>query len=330
MRGQMSGRTVSYVAKCALTQTRTILFTNANATFFFIPPEPHRHSYFNPQSYSCGTEHLCKMFRHLPVDGQCMEDCPDGYSHITDPRKPRDFNNCHPCPNGRCLRICETPKDESFVFDPSEKMYKCQGYNGSLKINLRDPGKVTRTLMYGYFADVEVIYGTLEVESSTVLQDLGFFESLRLVDPLPHELLEGRLAVRIVGNEAMSELIDWNIHGDINVTRGEVLVADNTHLCPETRVREFLQHVWLLDRNASAEMWMAEEELDSNGYQAVCRHRDFASRVVKVEHDRVRLQWRRFVPADGLKVSGYHIMYTVTSEEGEPPAHQEGIDLCSE
>lgn len=289
--------------------------------------------FLNEQSHTCGTNQLCYMFGLLPLEGKCRQTCAEGSSHIVDPRKPPDFEHCIPCdtwnPDGKCLTICKSPGVVPFKFSQFSQLYRCQGYNGSLLIKMEDHEKMSRTVLFKYFGDLEVIYGTLEVHRSTVLHDLNFFENLRVIDPLPRELLSGRLAVSITHNRALSELFDWNIHNDLNVTRGDVLVADNTHLCPETRVRDFLRHVWLLDRNKTAEREITDGELFSNGYDAVCRHRDFVSRVVQIEHDGAKLQWRRFVPAPGLRLVGYNVMYTGTGRLGEPP-HQEGIDLCSE
>lgn len=258
------------------------------------------------------------------MNGVCHRQCPPGTNHMQGSwRSPIDFQSCFPCPDGRCLRVCQPFR----IMWLSElwRYRDCQVLNGSLRIQIdvHEHHNVHGKLAY-FLRSVEQILGTFEVLESSAIADLSFMPRLRLIDPLPSELIEGKYAVVLRGNGAMSTLWNWGQQPMINVTRGGVRVVDNPRLC-RTHLAEMTAHLWIEGRlNATLD----EVEVSSNGDDGMCVSRDFDVEVLSAGSDRAVLRWRPFVPAQrGVKVVGYQLHYKVATTP--TVMHNEGMDVCS-
>lgn len=261
----------------------------------------------------------------MPINGVCHRSCPKGTFHLQgNGRSQIDFQNCYPCPGGRCLQVCPT-----FRVQWLHEMWRyrdCQVLNGSLQIEIdRHEHRNVHGKLRHFLHNVEEILGTLEVLSSSAIVDLSFMPRLRLIDPLPSELIQGKYAMRIIGNRALNALWNWGEQPTINVTRGQVTVMNNGRLC-RSHLDQMSAHMWI---NGKQNVQLDDVELLSNGEDGMCAQRDFDVEVVSVGSDRAKVRWKPFVPSKwGTKVVGYQLHYKVAPTQ--TTMHNEGMDVCSE
>lgn len=281
------------------------------------------HLFFSEHVYGCVDEYACWKYNTIPMDGECKRNCPDGTSHVVDPRKDYDLNFCHPCPNGRCLRVCQS---QGLVEAIAQTQYyrDCQVLNGSLLIRLSNEHRDIRSQLLLHFRAVEQILGTLEVHNSSVLPDLSFLRNLQLIDPLPEQLLEGKWALRIWNNRELKVLFDWHVQPDLVVAHGEVAVMDNVHLCSYD-VPAIYPHVKV---NGTNNWTIPDVLLLSNGQNAICVHRPMDVQVYNIQEDRAQARWLRFVPALGYKLLGYWVHHRMA--EDEMVEYGDDMDTCAE
>lgn len=277
-------------------------------------------SFRNDYIYGCGSAALCNTYNTIAMDGECKRSCPDGYSHLLHPTKPYDPWNCHPCPGGRCLRVCSGGLIGWHM--DANRFADCQALNGSLLVQLHhEQAEAQRHLLHN-LRNIEMIYGTLEVHRSEGLSDLTFLRALKLIEP-PNDsrLLEDVYAVKVWGNPALTRLWDWRVQANISVSRGVVGVLDNPLLCPE-HLKELRENVRIGGTVNDTARLLDER---SNGEQAICQTKAMVTRVVGVRHDGAQLQWRPFVPETGYVVIGYDVYHAEVSDSME---YSDGMHTC--
>lgn len=280
------------------------------------------HLFYSLHTHGCVNDYTCWKFNTIPLNGECLRECPTGTSHVVDPRKPYDFGHCYPCPDGRCLTVCECEKKVETI-SSSRDYRECQILNGSLLVRLSNENRDIREELLASFRSVEQILGSLEVHMSSVLPDLTFLRNLRLIDPKPDQLIGHKWSLRIWMNRQMTQLFDWNTQPALNVTNGQVEVADNPHLCAAA-VKDFARHLTV----AGANWTMADELVNSNGYEGICAHRPIDVQVFDVRPDRAQVRWQRFVAEPGYRMLGYWVHHRLA--EDMMIDYGDDMDTCSE
>ncbi|KAM4572503.1 insulin-like growth factor 1a receptor [Odontesthes bonariensis] len=177
------------------------------------------------EGWRCITMELCSQV-HLSGDthfvihgGECMPDCPSGFTR-------NDTNRmlCSAC-NGLCDKVCTSPVIDSV--DAAQSLRDCTVIEGNLDINIRRGNNIASELE-SFMGLIQTVTGYVKIRHSHALGSLSFLKSLRYING--QELIENMYSVSAVNNQNLQFLWDWSQH-NLTISAGRLFFRGNPKLC---------------------------------------------------------------------------------------------------
>uniref|UniRef100_A0A8D0GXK7 Tyrosine-protein kinase receptor n=1 Tax=Sphenodon punctatus TaxID=8508 RepID=A0A8D0GXK7_SPHPU len=254
-----------------------------------------------PFSFCQELHNKCKNAResgcHVIHNGECIRDCPSGYTMNTTCTPTR--LHCTPCA-GPCPKVCEFSKEKTIdSVTAAQELRGCTIVNGSLIINIRGGNNIAVELEAN-LGLIEEISGYLKIRRSYALVSLSFFRKLHLIKG---ETLEaGNYSFYALDNQNLRQLWDWCKH-NLTIARGKLFFHYNPKLClSEIHKMEGISGTkGRQERNDIA--------LKTNGDQASCENELLKFSITKTTFDKILLKWEPYWPPDFRDLLGFMLFY---------------------
>lgn len=287
----------------------------------------------------------CATYRMLGVLNQCMEQCPEGWSHLYDVRKDKDYRNCYKC-KGKCDLVCPgsiiTKKQHMWRYKP------CTVVDGDLYIQLDGNNYESNNYLYSSLENIRIIFGALRIRQylhfykcdrihfvfnciiflnlrSSAFLTLDYFRSLSLIqyEPDPDEKNpkeETKYALEITHNTNLHELFRFENASRPNITivGGGILIDSNEKLCPQM-IYKSMENVTY----NSTHMYIGQE---TNGESAICVFKEFETSVERHSSSVVSILWPPFEVDVGDELLGYTVFFLKTDKN---VTINTGFDSCA-
>uniref|UniRef100_A0A8C0Y432 Tyrosine-protein kinase receptor n=1 Tax=Cyprinus carpio carpio TaxID=630221 RepID=A0A8C0Y432_CYPCA len=237
------------------------------------------------EGWRCITKDLCSKV-HLPDydrfvihGGECMSDCPPGFT--------RDENQsmfCTAC-DGLCDKIC----DEK-VIDSVDAAHTCG------------------TALENFLGLIKTVTGYIKIRSSHALSSLSFLKSLRNIHG--EELWEDMYAFAALDNQHLQLLWDWSQH-NLTINAGKLYFRLNPKLCM-SEIRKMWEKTGIKEK-------FLEGDFRNNGDRASCESEILKFISNTTSSNKIKLTWDGFRPPNSRDlVSFISLMVRTVADRTNP------------
>ncbi|XP_026071989.1 insulin-like growth factor 1 receptor [Carassius auratus] len=248
------------------------------------------------EGWRCITKDLCSKV-HLPDydrfvihGGECMSDCPPGFT--------RDENQssmfCTAC-DGLCDKICDEKVIDSV--DAAQSLKGCTVIKGNLHINIRRGTNIASELE-NFLGLIKTVTGYIKIRSSHALSSLSFLKSLRHIHG--EELWEDMYAFAALDNQHLQLLWDWSQH-NLTISAGKLYFRLNPKLCMSE-----IRRMW--EKTGIKEKFL-EGDFRNNGDRASCESEILKFISNTTSSNRIKLTWGGFRPPNSRDLVSFIVYY---------------------
>ncbi|KAF7660839.1 hypothetical protein LDENG_00273910 [Lucifuga dentata] len=268
------------------------------------PPDTYKF-----EGWRCISAELCSKV-HLPDfdtfiihGGECMPDCPSGYT-----RTAPNSMFCSAC-DGLCDKICEEKVIDSM--DAAQSLKGCTVIKGNLQINIRRGHNMVAELE-SFTGLIQRVTGYVRIRHSHTLSSLAFLRSLRYIDG--EELLDDMYAFSAFDNQQLQYLWDWKQH-NLTIKTGKLFFRANPKLCMSE-----ISKMW---EKTGIQGHFDKSDFRNNGDRASCESTILKFKSNSTSSTRIKLTWQRYRPNDYRDLISFIVYYkeapfqNITEFEGQ-------------
>ncbi|XP_038110070.1 insulin-like peptide receptor isoform X1 [Culex quinquefasciatus] len=267
-------------------------------------------------SLRCISKQKCINRGGLVFRGECLDECPAGYSPDNVEQVDADFSNhtCYPCHN-RCPKICEGM--QVMYLSDAVQLAGCTIINGTLQIRLLDDHPNVLEELRENLGGIEEIMGYLKVYRSNTLSSLDFLENLAVIHGL--HLGNDNYSLMVYENANLQKLWNFEFKSSLRLLAGSMYFVYNPLLC-YSQVR-LLQGITMY--NSTSDL------IDRNtlGFMQSCNVVPLVIRFAVLSSRNVTISWTKYRPQQKQQLVGFIIYFTATEFKRSP---HDGRDICSE
>ncbi|XP_030622664.1 insulin-like growth factor 1a receptor [Chanos chanos] len=247
------------------------------------------------EGWRCITMDLCSQV-HLPGDtgfiihdGECMPECPSGFT-----RNETQSMFCSAC-DGHCDKICESKTIDSV--DAAQSLQGCTVIKGSLNINIRRGNNIASELE-SFMGLIQTVTGFVRIKHSHTLGSLSFLKSLRYING--EELLDQMYAFSAIDNQNLQYLWDWTQH-NLTIKAGKLFFRFNPKLCM-SEISKMWEKTGVVEK-------MEEDDARNNGERASCESHMLKFKSNSTMSNRIKITWERYWPDDPRDLISFIVYY---------------------
>ncbi|XP_058484720.1 insulin-like growth factor 1b receptor [Solea solea] len=261
------------------------------------------------EGWRCISAELCSKF-HLPEyysfiihDGECMPECPSGYT-----RTAPNSMYCTAC-DGLCDKVCDEKVIDSM--DAAQSLKGCTVIKGNLHINIRRGHNMVAELE-SFTGLIQRVTGYVRIRHSHTLSSLAFLRSLRYIDG--EQLLDDMYAFSAFDNQQLQYLWDWKQH-NLTIKTGKLFFRANPKLCMSE-----IRSMW---EKTGTQGHFDESDFRNNGDRASCESTILRFKSNSTSNTRIKLTWQRYRPPDYRDLISFIVYYkeapyqNITEFEGQ-------------
>ncbi|XP_019935649.1 insulin-like growth factor 1 receptor [Paralichthys olivaceus] len=251
----------------------------------------------------CSKVHLPEFDSFIIHSGECMPECPSGYTRTT----PNSMN-CTAC-DGLCDKVCEEKVIDSM--DAAQSLKGCTVIKGNLHINIRRGHNMVAELE-SFTGLIQRVTGYVRIRHSHTLSSLAFLRSLRYIDG--EDLLDDMYAFSAFDNQQLQYLWDWKQH-NLTIKTGKLFFRANPKLC-----RSEIRNMW---DKTGIQGRFDEGDFRYNGDRASCESTILNFKSNTTSSTRIKLTWQRYRPPDYRDLISFIVYYkeapfqNITEFEGQ-------------
>ncbi|XP_036443170.1 insulin-like growth factor 1b receptor [Colossoma macropomum] len=237
----------------------------------------------------CSRVHLPDYDRFVIHGGECMADCPPGFT-----RNESQSMFCSAC-DGLCDKICDGKVIDSV--DSAQSLKGCTVIKGNLHINIRRGNNIASELE-NFLGLIKTVTGYVRIRHSHTLGSLSFLKSLRYING--EELYDELYAFSAVDNQHLQFLWDWSQH-NLTIYTGKLFFRFNHKLCMSE-----IRKMWL---NTGIKEKFVEEDFRNNGDRASCESKILKFINNSTRSNMITLMWERYRPPDYRDLVSFVVYY---------------------
>ncbi|XP_068595366.1 insulin-like growth factor 1a receptor [Brachionichthys hirsutus] len=254
------------------------------------PPDTYKF-----EGWRCITMDLCAHV-HLPGDnhfviheGECMADCPSGFTHNETNRM-----LCSAC-NGPCEKLCTVLPIDSV--DSAQSLKDCTIIEGNLEINIRRGNNIASELE-SFMGLIKRVTGFVKIRHSQALGSLSFLKNLRYING--QELIENMYAFSAVDNQHLQSLWDWNQH-NLTILNGRLFFSLNPKLC--------MSEIHTMWEKTGITVKPEEGDFRNNGNRAICESQILKFKSNFTSSYTIKLTWESYRPPGYRDLISFIVYY---------------------
>ncbi|XP_053282315.1 LOW QUALITY PROTEIN: insulin-like growth factor 1a receptor [Pleuronectes platessa] len=247
------------------------------------------------EGWRCITMDLCSQV-HLPGDshfvihgGECMADCPSGFT-----RNETNRMFCSAC-NGLCDKACPTLVIDSV--DAAQSLKDCTVIEGNLDINIRRGNNIASELE-SFMGLIKTVTGYVKIRHSHALGSLSFLKSLRFING--QELIDNMYSFHAVNNQHLQYLWDWSQH-NLTIQAGRLFFRQNPKLC--------MSEIHTMWEKTGISVKPEEGDFRNNGERASCESHILTFKSNETTSHAIKLMWERYQPPDAGDLISFIVYY---------------------
>ncbi|XP_055549654.1 insulin-like growth factor 1 receptor isoform X2 [Wyeomyia smithii] len=269
------------------------------------------------ETQRCISKARCVARGGLEYNGECVAECPAGYSAANVEQVDADFSNhtCYPCQD-RCPKICEGMQVMYLV--DAERLEGCTIINGTLQIRMVEDHPNLMGELRKMLGGIEEIMGYLKVYRSNSLPSLEFFENLMTI----HGQLglgHGNYSLMVYENSNLQRLWNYDYRTELKLLTGSMYFVYNPLLCVSQI--ELLKKITIYNNTNDL------INVDSNGFMQSCNVVSITVKSEVLSSRNATIYWTKYNTAPLQQLVGYVIYLTPSMKERSP---YDGRDVCSE
>ncbi|CAB1451180.1 unnamed protein product [Pleuronectes platessa] len=251
----------------------------------------------------CSKVHLPEFDSFIIHGGECMPECPSGYTRTT-----LNSMTCTAC-DGLCDKVCEEKVIDSM--DAAQSLKGCTVIKGNLHINIRRGHNMVAELE-SFTGLIQRVTGYVRIRHSHTLSSLAFLRSLRYIDG--EDLLDDMYAFHAFDNQQLQYLWDWKQH-NLTIKTGKLYFRANPKLC-----RSEIRNMW---NKTGIHGRFDESDFRNNGDRASCESTILTFKSNTTSSTRIKLIWQRYRPPDYRNLISFIVYYkeapfqNITEFEGQ-------------
>ncbi|XP_053696495.1 insulin-like growth factor 1 receptor [Sabethes cyaneus] len=269
------------------------------------------------ETQRCISKQKCVSRGGLEYNGECVAECPAGYSATNVNRVDADFSNhtCYPC-RDRCPKICEGMQVMHLV--DAERLEGCTIINGTLQIRMVEDHPNLMGELRNMLGRIEEIMGYLKVYRSNALPSLEFFENLETIHG-QLELGHSNYSLMVYENSNLQRLWNYEYKTSLKLLSGSMYFVYNPLLCVSQI--ELLKKITVYNNTNDL------INVDSNGFMQSCNVVSITVKSEVLSSRNATIYWTKYNTAPLQQLVGYVIYFTPSLKERSP---YDGRDVCSE
>ncbi|XP_058448566.1 insulin-like growth factor 1 receptor isoform X2 [Malaya genurostris] len=269
------------------------------------------------ETQRCITKLKCVDRGGLEYNGECVAECPAGYSATNVDQAEADFSNhtCYPC-RDRCPKICEGM--QVMYLSDAERLEGCTIINGTLQIRMVEDHPNLMGELRTMLGSIEEIIGYLKVYRSNALPSLEFLENLATIHG-QLELGHGNYSLMVYENSNLQRLWNYEYKTSLKLLSGSMYFVYNPLLC--------VAQIELLQKITSYNKTNDLINVDSNGFMQSCNVVSITVKSEVLSSRNATIYWTKYNTAPQQQLVGYVIYFTPSEKERSP---YDGRDVCSE
>ncbi|XP_058818832.1 insulin-like growth factor 1 receptor [Topomyia yanbarensis] len=269
------------------------------------------------ETQRCITKQKCVERGGLEYNGECVAECPAGYSATNVNQADVDFSNhtCYPC-RDRCPKICEGM--QVMYLSDAERLEGCTIINGTLQIRMVEDHPNLMGELRMKLGSIEEIIGYLKVYRSNALPSLEFLENLETIHG-QLELGHGNYSLMVYENSNLQRLWNYEYKTSLKLLSGSMYFVYNPLLC--------VAQIELLQKITSYNNTNDLVNIDSNGFMQSCNVVSITVKSEVLSSRNATIYWTKYNTAPQQQLVGYVIYFTPSEKERSP---YDGRDVCSE
>ncbi|CAH8502571.1 unnamed protein product [Schistosoma turkestanicum] len=245
----------------------------------------------NLSNNSTAWDIMAKLDSNFTIfNGSCLLKCPVGYK-----KSPKD-GRCYLCGDQCDLKHCREFLIHNLkALDALTGCYSAKAIY--LSIQEGQPKTVT-LLLNKAFANLRVIYHSLRIVRSSVLENLDFLRHIRYIGRIDENVSYHPIVFELFGNDNLRDL--WSVTKDSNnidgglqiISNGLIRITQNRQLCPEKIFQLFESKLIKLAGN-NVTLTQAERDMITitNGDLAYCNWREFNIKLSNLSSHSVHVTW---------------------------------------
>ncbi|CAI2728552.1 unnamed protein product [Schistosoma spindalis] len=286
---QCPGGTFKYLNRRCVTEYQC-LAQLPNLTYADFPYMSDHHAY-NFSNNAFPRDIMAKIDSDFTIfNGSCLLNCPVGY------KKSSKTGHCYPCGDHCELKHCREFLIHSLkILDTLAGCYSAKAIY--LSIQEGQP-EIVALLLDKAFANLRVIYHSLRIVRSSVLNNLNFLRHVRFIGRIGGNISNHPIVFELFGNDNLRDL--WSVTNDANNTddglqilsNGLIRITQNRQLCPEKIFELFDSNKIKLGGN-NITLTQAEREMITitNGDLSYCNWRKFDIKLSGLSSHSVHVTW---------------------------------------
>ncbi|XP_056115157.1 insulin-like growth factor 1b receptor [Rhinichthys klamathensis goyatoka] len=244
----------------------------------------------------CSKVHLPDYDRFVIHGGECMSDCPPGFTRDEN-RSVSGSMTCTAC-NGLCDKICDEKVIDSV--DAAQSLKGCTVIKGNLHIKIRRGTNIASELE-NFLGLIKTVTGYIRIRSSHTLSSLSFLKSLRYIHG--EELWDDAYAFAALDNQHLQILWDWSQH-NLTINAGKLYFRLNPKLCM-SEIRKMWAKTGIKEK-------FLEGDFRNNGDRASCGSKILKFLSNSTRSNRIELTWELFRPPDSRDLISFIVYYKET------------------
>ncbi|XP_050401115.2 putative molluscan insulin-related peptide(s) receptor [Patella vulgata] len=259
-----------------------------------------------------GKEEWKILRRQAGQEGECVEECPKGFTK----NDSSGISECSRC-SAHCPKVCTGRVIDSI--DSAQTLKGCTTITGPLEIEVDGGSHIVMELeeSLGY---VEEVTHYIKVTRSYPILSLHFFKNLKVIRG--EKLDQSHYSLNIFDNPNLQELFTPEVSKNLKIINGQAKFNFNRKLCFH-KIKEFLKNVGLYKEGSE----MADVE-STNGDSIPCEVTKINLSVINLTPDFAHLQWEKFKGQDERKLLSYVVHYREVKSKNINIF--QGRDACSE
>ncbi|XP_029289930.1 insulin-like growth factor 1a receptor [Cottoperca gobio] len=247
------------------------------------------------EGWRCITMDLCSQV-HLPGDthfvihgGECMPDCPSGFT-----RNETNRMLCNAC-NGPCDKPCTSSVIDSV--DAAQSLKDCTVIEGNLDINIRRGNNIASELE-SFMGLIQKVTGYVKIRHSHALGSLSFLKNLRYING--QELIDNMYSFSAINNQHLQYLWDWSQH-NLTIGNGRLFFRRNPKLCMSE-----IHKMW---EKTGITVKPEQGDFLNNGERASCESYTLKFKSNITASHTIRLTWERYRPPEYGDLISFIVYY---------------------
>uniref|UniRef100_A0A8C6UGW2 Tyrosine-protein kinase receptor n=1 Tax=Neogobius melanostomus TaxID=47308 RepID=A0A8C6UGW2_9GOBI len=258
----------------------------------------------------CGQAHMPGDLHNVIHDGECMSDCPSGFTR-------NDSNRmlCSAC-IGLCDKVCQSAVIDSVDAAQSQLSVpaQCTIINGNLDINIRHGNNIAAELE-SFMGPIHTVTGYVRIRHSHTLDSLSFLKSLRYING--HELMDNMYAFSAINNLNLQHLWNWTQH-NLTIQSGRLFFRMNPKLC--------MSEIHKMVERTGITVKQEESDFHNNGQRASCESHILKFKSNNTTSYTIQLSWEHYRPYNYSD----HVSFIVYYKEApfQNITEFDGLDGC--